>query len=100
MPLIFYCFVYRHISKIKKADSNHFFEQPLLTFQKSFGIMKIAEDDGYTFLQMRSMYCFVEYKMLLFNPTLQETIGNDIIYIISKPPEDSAHGLYCFETEL
>ena len=53
-------------------------------------IIFIAEDDGYTFLQMRSMYCFVEYKMLLFNPTLQETIGDDIIYIISKPPEDSA----------
>ena len=36
----------------------------------------IAEDDGCTFL---SMYCFVEYKMLLFNPTLQKTIGDDII---------------------
>ena len=57
-------------------------------------IMFIADDEGYTFLLMRSMYCFVEYKMLLFNPTLQETIGDDIIYIISKPPEDSAHTDY------
>ena len=39
---------------------------------------------------MWSMYCFVGYKMLLFNPTLQKNIGNDIIYIISKPPENSA----------
>lgn len=56
--------------------------------------MLIADDEGYTFLLMRSMYCFVEYKMLLFNPILQETIGDDIIYIISKPPEDSAHTDY------
>ena len=62
----------------------------ILTSTRKFGIIFIAEYDGYTFLQMRSMYCFVEYKMLLFNPTLQETIGDDIIYIISKPPEDSA----------
>ena len=45
------------------------------------------------------MYCFVEYKMLLFNPTLQETIGDDIIYIISKPPKDSAYGSYRSTTE-
>ena len=56
--------------------------------------MLIADDEGYTFLLMRSMYCFVEYKMLLFNPILQETIGDDIIYIISKPPKDSAHTDY------
>jgi len=56
--------------------------------------MLIADDEGYTFLLMRSMYCFVEYKMLLFNPILQETLGDDIIYIISKPPEDSAHTDY------
>ena len=56
--------------------------------------MLIADDEGYTFLLIRSMYCFVEYKMLLFNPILQETIGDDIIYIISKPPEDSAHTDY------
>ena len=56
--------------------------------------MLIADDEGYTFLLMRSMYCFVEYKMLLFNPILQETIGDDIIYIISKPPENSAHTDY------
>ena len=62
----------------------------VLTIQRKFDIIFMAEDYGYTFLQMRSMYCFVEYKMLLFNPTLQETIGDDIIYIISKPPEDSA----------
>ena len=66
----------------------------VLTIQTKFDIIFIAEDDGYTFLQMRSMYCFVEYKMLLFNPILQETIGDDIIYIISKPPEDSAHTDY------
>ena len=77
-----------------------FIWKTILTSPKKFDIIIIAEDNGYTFLQMRSMYCFVEYKMLLFNPTLQETIGNDIIYIISKPPEDSVHGLYCFETEL
>jgi hypothetical protein len=66
----------------------------VLTIQRKFDIIFIAEDDGYTFLQMRSMYCFVEYKTLLFNPTLQETIGDDIVYIISKPPEDSAHTDY------
>ena len=72
----------------------------ILTSTRKFGIIFIAEDDGYTFLQMRSMYCFVEYKMLLFNPTLQETIGDDIIYIISKPPKDSAYGSYRSKTEL
>ena len=66
----------------------------VLTIQRKIDIIFIAEDDGCTFLQMRSMYCFVEYKMLLFNPILQETIGDDIIYIISKPPEDSAHTDY------
>jgi hypothetical protein len=69
-------------------------DEIVLTYQIKSDTMFIAEDEGYTFLLMRSVYCFVEYNMLLFNPILQETIGDDIIYIISKPPEDSAHTDY------
>ena len=88
---------------LKTAKANPFWVRiscsTVLTIQRKFDIIFTAEDNGYTFLQMRSMYCFVEYKMLLFNPTLQETIGDDIIYVISKPPEDSAYGSYRSTTE-
>ena len=55
----------------------------VLTITFQYAMMFTAEHKFCTFLQMRNMYCFVEYKMLLFNPTLQKNIGDDIIYIIS-----------------
>ncbi len=43
---------------------------------------------------------YIEYKMLLFEHIFKNFFGCDIIYIISKPPNDSAHGLYRFKNRI